>query len=224
MNTVNSKLKKTVRILVVDDHRIFIDGISSLLSEVKNITVAGFALSGQAAVDFVKENQVDLILMDISMPPGITGIEATRIIKKYQPGIKVLMLSMWKTKDFIEQVLQCGADGYLLKHTDRAELISAIEDSMAGLRFFSSEVTDSFLKSFDKPEPDSDVKVVLSPRERDVIRLLAKEFTSQEIAEELNLSWHTVETHRKNLLHKLKVRNVVGLALYALQNGLVEEE
>ena len=161
--------------------------------------------------------------MDINMPE-MDGIEATKLVKTKHPLLKILMLTMFSSRDYIEKLLRAGADGYILKNTGKAELQEAIETLMNGESYFSKEVTERIMEGLQKKKnmEKSTYLVELTEREIDVLKLIVQEFTTAEIAEKLFISTHTVETHRKNLISKLNVRNIAGLVKYAMQNGLVE--
>ena len=212
-----------IRVLIADDHQMFIDGIKSLLVNNKRIQISGEAHNGFEVTEFVTKQTVDLILLDMSMPV-MDGMEAMKIVKQKSPGIKIIMLTMFNTRDQIEKLLRAGADGYVLKNTGKEELVLAIETVMKGESFFSKEVTEQIMAGIQKKKTANrnSMAVELTEREKDVLRLIVKEHTTQEIAEKLFISTNTVETHRKNLISKLNVRNVAGLVKYALQNGLDE--
>lgn len=212
-----------IKIIIADDHQLFIEGVHSLINSMKNIEIIAEASNGQMLIDTLKHTTCDLILMDINMPI-IDGVEATKQIKKTHPEIKILMLTMFSSKDYIEKLLRAGADGYLLKNTDVVELKEAIESLMRGESYFSKEVTERIMEGLQKKKHDDKNKhfIELTEREIDVLKLIVQEFTTAEIAEKLYISTHTVETHRKNLISKLNVRNIAGLVKYAMQNGYVE--
>jgi DNA-binding NarL/FixJ family response regulator len=169
------------------------------------------------------KNEPDLILMDVNMA-GMDGIEATKQVRKNYPAVKVLMLTMFNTRDYIEKVLKAGAQGYILKNTGKEELNHAIEKVMNGESYFSKEVTERIMEGLQgkKTSAYDPMMVELTEREKDVLKLIAKELTTQEIADQLFISFNTVETHRKNLISKLNVRNIAGLVKYAVQQGLAD--
>ncbi|WP_317897930.1 response regulator transcription factor [Aurantibacillus circumpalustris] len=212
-----------IRVLIADDHQMFIDGIKSLLVNNKRIQIIGEAHNGFEVTEFVNKQKVDLILLDMSMPV-MDGMEAMKIVKQKFPDLKIIMLTMFSTRDQIEKLLRAGADGYVLKNTGKEELVLAIETVMKGESFFSKEVTEQIMAGIQKKKvANRNAMIVeLTEREKDVLKLIVKEHTTQEIAEKLFISTNTVETHRKNLVSKLNVRNVAGLVKYALQNGLDE--
>jgi DNA-binding NarL/FixJ family response regulator len=212
-----------IRIIIADDHQMFIDGIKSLLNTNKQVKVIGEANDGNGLLELMGKNEPDLILMDVNMA-GMDGIEATKQVRKNYPAVKVLMLTMFNTRDYIEKVLKAGAQGYILKNTGKEELNHAIEKVMNGESYFSKEVTERIMEGLQgkKASAYDPMMVELTEREKDVLKLIAKELTTQEIADQLFISFNTVETHRKNLISKLNVRNIAGLVKYAVQQGLAD--
>ncbi len=211
-----------IKILIADDHQMFIDGIRSLLSGNQRYTIAGEAQNGKEVLEIVAGTDTDLVLLDMNMPI-MDGLTVLKVLKEKYPGIKVIMLTMFDTPDYIQRLLKAGADGYILKNTGKAELTEGIEAVMKGQSFFSAEVTKIIMEGLQgKKNKSSAVKVELTQRETDVLKLIAKEHTTQEIADALFISTNTVETHRKNLIAKLGVRNLAGLVKYALQSGLTD--
>ncbi len=209
-----------IKIAIADDHQMFIDGIKSLLKGNKNMLVSVEANNGEQLLSLLKEHQTEVILMDVNMPV-MDGIETTKQVKKLFPEIKVIMLTMFGTRDYIEKLLRAGANGYILKNTGKEELTIAIEKVMQGESYFSKEVTERIMEGLQGKKAETNPMMVeLTEREKDVLRLIAQELTSHEIAEKLFISFHTVETHRKNLISKLQVKNIAGLVKYAVQNGL----
>lgn len=209
-----------IKIAIADDHQMFIDGIKSLLKGNKNMLVSVEATNGEQLLSLLKEQQTEVILMDVNMPV-MDGIEATKQVKKLFPEIKVIMLTMFSSKDYIEKLLRVGANGYVLKNTGKEELTTAIEKVMQGESYFSKEVTERIMEGLQGKKAENNPHMVeLTEREKDVLRLIAQELTSHEIADKLFISFHTVETHRKNLISKLQVKNIAGLVKYAVQNGL----
>lgn len=212
-----------IKIIIADDHQLFIEGVHSLINSMKEIEIIKEVNDGRALIEELEHTKCDLILMDINMPI-IDGIEATKQIKKTHPDIKILMLTMFSSKDYIEKLLRAGADGYLLKNTDAIELKDAIETLIRGESYFSKEVTERIMEGLQKKKHDEKTKftIELTEREIDVLKLIVQEFTTAEIADKLFISTHTVETHRKNLISKLNVRNIAGLVRYAMEHGLVD--
>ncbi len=216
-----------VQILIVDDHKIVRDGIKSLLKSEANLVIVGEAGNGQEAVDLINspEQKIDLIIMDINMPV-LDGIEATQQVKKSNPDIKVLALTMVNEQQHIRKMIEVGASGYILKSSSQQELNLAIQKIMEGSHYFSEEAAQSILQDMVNPELSKkagDLHVQITDREKDVLRLIVDEYTNQEIAEELFISVRTVDAHRRNLLQKIGAKNTAGLVKFALENNLFGE-
>jgi len=212
-----------IKIAIADDHQMFIDGIKSLLRSEKDLKIIAEALNGRVLVDILKMEQPDIVLMDINMPE-MDGIEATKYISANYPKIKIIMLSMHSTKEFVAGLIEAGAAGYILKNTGKKELMEAIHNVSEGKTHFSVEITQMMMNSFKNPAKKSQNHELLqlTDREKEVLVLIAEECSTKEIAEKLFISPNTVETHRKNLFSKLKVKNLAGLVKYALQTGLIK--
>ncbi len=206
-----------INIIIADDHRIFIDGVKSLLDSQPDMKVVAIALNGNELLQVMKGTKADVILMDINMPE-LNGINATALIKKQYPETKVLVLSMYKTKEFSTALLHAGASGYLLKNTGLNELVNAIKMVHEGKKLLDDQL--STIK--EKPRDESE-KYTLSKRETEIIKLLAQGLTAPEIGEKIFISHYTVETHRKNLLNKLQLKNTAELIKYAAHLGLLDE-
>lgn len=214
-----------IRIAIADDHQMFIDGLRALLATEKDVAVVGESPDGQHLLNHYSEWNPDIVLMDINMP-NLDGMDTMNALFEVHGQAKVIMLTMFKDHGFINQAMQRGAHGYVMKNAGRAELMTAIRKVCRGEKHFGEEAIQAYLSQFKsgkKKEIPKPVEV-LTRREMDVLKLVAEEFTSQEIADKLFISLHTVETHRKNLMSKLDVKNTVGLARYAIQHGLVELE
>lgn len=209
-----------IRLVIADDHDMIIDGLMALLANEQDIQVVGRANNGKLLLNVLKNKPVDLVVLDIDMPE-MNGVEACEAIKKSYPSIKILVLTMYNTPSFITQVISHGADGYILKNTRKKELTDGIRTVMAGKPFYTSAVTSTIMSSF-KQSHSTEKEVELTNREKDIIRLICNEMTSREIGQQLFISHHTVERHRKNIIAKLGVKNVAGLVKYALKKGLVE--
>jgi two-component system nitrate/nitrite response regulator NarL len=214
-----------INILLADDHQMFLDGMKALLSDSEGITVVAQALNGREVMEQLDKTSIDLVILDINMPE-MDGVETTIAMQQSHPNIKVLILSMYNEKEFIAKILKAGADGYILKNTGRKELESAIRVINGGGQFFGKAVTETLLESYRQPPTRSTSKfeVQLTRREKDVLREIVNEFTTSEIAEKLFISSHTVESHRKNLLSKLAVRNTAGLVKLAIQHSLLDDD
>ncbi len=213
----NLKLK----VLVVDDHKILRNGLTALLKSSDIISKIYELNDGQSAVNFVDKTDVDIILMDIKMPK-LNGIKATKIILDKKPDIKIIALTMHDDTNYISEMVKAGAKGYLLKNTEFDELIFAIKKVYAGEMFFSMQVTSIMTSSVTDKKEDSLIALnQLTKRERQILKLIAEEYTNKEIAEKLFLSSRTVDTHRRNLLIKVGAKNTAGLVKFALKYNLI---
>lgn len=212
-----------IKVIIVDDHQMFIDGIKGLIQSMPNISVVGEANNGIDLIDVLANTKADAILMDMSMPK-MNGLEATKHVVKHYPDIKILMLTMHDSRNHIEKLLKAGATGYILKNTGIEELQKAIETVVTGEAYYSPQVTQRIMEGFhQKKKVENEYgEVDITDREKEVLALIAQEFTTSEIAEKLFISPHTVESHRKNLISKLGVRSAAGLVKYAVQMGLVD--
>jgi len=210
-----------IRILLVDDHKLVREGIISIIKTTDTIKVIGECSSGEEAIKYIGKNEdsIDVVLMDISMP-GLNGIEATKIITKAHPKVKIISLTMHAEETYIMKMVNSGARGYILKDTSRERLIEAIEKVNEGERFYSKDVSVKLINVL-----LNDVKEhsrSLSKRESQILKQITLGVTTRQIAVELNISGRTVETHRRNIIKKLEVKNTAELVSYAISNGLVE--
>ncbi len=214
-----------IQVLIADDHKMFIEGVRSSLSNKPNIDICGQARNGEEALILLKTISCHVVLLDINMPK-MNGIETCKKIKELYPDIKILALSMHTGQEYIRQMMHAGADGYAVKNIDPEELIRAIERVYEGEQFFSSEVASAMMNpaatsGIELQVPKAPHIEVLSKREIQIVQLIAKEMTSGQIAIQLFISEATVETHRRNIIQKLGVRSSVGIIKYAIKHGLV---
>jgi two-component system, NarL family, nitrate/nitrite response regulator NarL len=209
-----------IKVLIADDHRIFIDGVKSLLDQAEGIDVIGEAGNGQEAIDQAMSLIPDVMLMDIQMPVK-TGIEATREIVKLNPDIKIIALTMLNESTFIKKMLEAGAYGYVLKTIDTKELVNVIRKVAGGEKHLSQDVNSLLINNFtDKTMSNQTPLESLTKREREILVLIAQGLTDKQIAEMVFLSPLTIITHRKNLLSKLGLKNKVELTRFAIENKL----
>ena len=211
-----------ISILIADDHKVFRDGITSILGEVEDINIIGEANDGREVMDQLETLEPDVILMDITM--GETnGIDTTKLVKQKFPFIKVLVLSMHGESAYIVKMLEAGASGYLLKDAGKDEMIRAIRTVAEGNTYYSQRVSSAIVEHLTNPNQlKKNKQIPLTKRELDVLRLIAEEYTNPEIAESLHISIRTVDTHRRNLLEKLQLKNTAGLVKYAIKQGVIE--
>ena len=214
-----------IKVLVADDHTILRQGIKSLLANEEEIEVIGEAKNGREALTIIEETLPDVILMDIAMP-GLNGLEATRRIKKKFPRMKVLVLTMYTNEEYIFQILNAGANGYLVKETAFQDLISAIKAVYKNEAFMSPSISKKVINSYIKRAQNDEEETceVLTTREREILQLIAEGNSSKKIAELLFISPKTVETHRTHIMDKLNIHNRTGLVKYAIRKGIVDVE
>ena len=214
-------MREKIRVLLVDDHQLILDGLKSLLKHIDNLVVAGEANNGREALRLLDIFNVDVVLMDIDMPV-MNGIEALKEIKRIKPLIKVIILSMHNESGMVKNLLGIGADGYLLKSTSQDELIRAITKVANGDKYFSTDVTLALLNysqsSFQAPKQQIET---LTIREEEILKLIAEGFSNREIGARLFISHRTVDTHRTNMMKKLNTANIAGLISYAIKSGLI---
>lgn len=210
-----------IRIIIVDDHQIVRQGLSTLLAKEPDMEVVAEAENGRKAVQLTKELAPHIVIMDVNMP-DLNGIEATRQILHHNPDVKVIALSMHADRRFVVNMLKAGASGYLLKDCAFEELAQAIRLVMANKTYLSPGVSDIVIKDYvhGLSAPGSSAFSVLTAREREVLQLMAEGKSTSQIAEYLNISIKTVETHRQQLMHKLGIHSVAELTKYAIREGL----
>ncbi|WKK87837.2 response regulator transcription factor [Marivirga arenosa] len=218
--------KNQVNVFLVDDHQIVRNGIRALLSDNENINIIGEAANGKEAITSMQENasKIKVVIMDISMPE-MDGVETTRYLKKHFPKLNVLALSIHDDEPYIVSMLEAGALGYILKTTEKKELIQAVCSVAKGKSYFDKESSVKLAHHFTsknntKENSKSTSFIHLTKREKEVLTLIAAEFTNTEIAKKLFLSPRTVDSHRRNLLQKLNAKNTAGLVKYALTHTL----
>ena len=210
-------------VLLVDDHKIMRDGIRAILSRDPDLRVVGEAENGSDALQFVKSSRPDLVLMDIGLP-GLNGVETTSEILRHHPECKVVILSMYEDENTVVGAIRSGARGFILKKVSDSDLLDALHVIMQGGAYLSPQVSDRLLTRIQKGDlnsrPAAGALSVLSPREVQVLRLVADGKTSKEIANMLDLSEQTVRSYRKTMMKKLGVNNVAGLTQLALSAGV----
>ena len=216
-----------IKVILVDDHEIIRDGIKALLKGANGIEIVGEAENGREAIEILENGGIDLVLMDISMPV-MNGIDATKYISKNFSEVKVMVLSMHDDESHIINMLKAGAVGYIFKNIGKVKLIEAINAVSSGDNFFAKEasqrIMEHFMQNKGHEKKNGSLKDIerLTDREKEVLRLIAEEYTNQEIADKLFLSPRTIDTHRRNLLQKLKVKNTAGLVKFAMKCGLLD--
>ena len=220
----------SLNVYIADDHQLFIEGIKALLRDVESIKIIGEAENGEVLLRLMERTPCDVVLMDINMPV-LGGMDTTRRLREKYPDVKVLALTMFDDTLHISEMIKAGASGYLLKNAGKEELVNAITRVARGEKYVSNEVSVKIIEKMftgdpaavATPQPGPVRKAELTRRELEIIRLIAKEHTNNEIAAILNNSPMTIITHRKNLLRKIGVKNTAGLIKYAMNHGLLDE-
>jgi len=214
-----------LQLLLADDHEIVRQGLRSVLESQRDCKIVGEASDGRQAVSMTKELNPDVVILDIGMP-SLNGLEATRQILKLRPQTKVLILTMHESDSVIREVLDAGARGYLLKTDAGRDLLSAVDSLRRNKTFFTSRVSqmilDGFLKGDTRPQDAAPAGARLTPRQREIVQLLAEGKSSKEVAVALNLSVKTAETHRANIMRKLDCHSVSEVVRYAIRNNIIQ--
>jgi DNA-binding NarL/FixJ family response regulator len=206
-----------IKIAIADDHTMFCQGVKSLLETYDDYKVVKIVENGELLLEYLKYNTVDVVLMDINMAI-LNGVEASKIVLKFYPKIKIIVLSMYKKPVIIRELLELGVHGYVLKDAEKGELVKTINHVLIGNKYFDSRVMEVFMDQFNSANHVKSIQ--LTPREKEILKLICKSYTSVQIADELNISQNTVESHRKNLLAKTSCNNSIGLVKFAYENEL----
>jgi len=218
---------KKIKVHIADDHQLLIDGIIAVLSSEKNIEVVGSSLNGEEVIKWFEKNTADILILDINMPK-IDGVGVLQYFLKKGFQQKVIVLSSYDDTKLIKEVLKIGSKGFLAKKCAAENIVEAINSVYNGEQYFSKSIQDKLIATFTKKTVKNGKESLesaffssLTPREIEVLRLIAQQYNSKEISTLLHISLNTVETHRKNLISKLNVKNVVGLAIYAVKNNII---
>lgn len=218
-------MNEKIKVMLCDDHAILRSGLTRLLGEQEDIEVVGEAENGREAVQKVQELYPDIVLMDIGMPV-MNGMEATKQIKKRNPDIKVLVLTMHDNEEYLFQVLQAGASGYVLKKAADSDLVNAIHVVARGDCFLypsaAKMVVEDYLEKLRSGQEPTSSYDTLTDREREILKLVAEGYTNREIAESLFISVKTVETHKSNIMEKLNLHKRAELVRYAIRKGILQ--
>ena len=205
------------KILVVDDHAIVLDGIKSLLAEIEYIEIAATATNANEALTLLKQNKAELVITDINMP-GMDGLEFIKTIRSDFPPTKIIVLSLHDEAHFVRNIIKQRVQGYILKNDTSSELVEAVQRVLAGKTFFSSKISQVMMEQINSPASEK----LLTERELEIIKLIAEENSSKQIADKLFISERTVETHRKNIFRKTETNTIVGLMKFAYQHHLID--
>lgn len=216
-----------LRILLVDDHQVVRDGLKYMLQQQERYDVKiDEACTGREAVDKYKLFPYDMVIMDINMPE-MSGIEASELIVNHDPNAHILALSMFEETPYVKQMLKAGALGYVLKNASNEEMNNALVALANGKRYYSNTVATKLMEPFhdellhDNPVTLEPAQELLSRRELQILKMIAREYTNEEISKKLFISKRTVDSHRQNILNKTRAKNSVGLIKYAIRNGLL---
>ena len=214
----------TIRVLLADDHRLMRAGLRALLKSLELVQVIAEAGTGHEAIQLAEQHQPDIVIMDIAMPE-LNGLEATARLVKLTPAPRIIILSMHANEEYVKRALQAGAAGYLLKGAEPAELELAIKAVMRGETYLTSAISKQVVQNYLHPErmKTSPIKE-LTPRQREVLQLVAEGHSTKDIAQKLNLSVKTVDTHRTELMQRLDIHDIAGLVRYAIRIGLISAD
>ena len=210
------KHAKQMKTILIDDHAILLDGIRALLEKEEGVEVIATAESAEKGLELIQSHQPDLLITDFNLP-GMDGLSLIRRVKKMLPDIKIIVLSMHDETHLVKEILKEGVNGYVLKKDSHKELSEALQQIKVGRVFLSDEINKMLIRGLNFP----DEQKLLSDREREILKLIAKEYSNKQIAEELFISERTVETHRKNIFRKTGTSSLVGLIKFAYANSLI---
>ncbi|GIV31746.1 MAG: DNA-binding response regulator [Saprospiraceae bacterium] len=216
---------RKLKVLIADDHQLVRDAIRMYLQGMPEAEIVSEAAHGDQVIDLLGQIDVDVVLLDINLP-GLDGIEVAAQIKKQWPHVRILALTMLQETQYVRQMLRTGAEGYLLKSCTQEELIEAIRTLAQGKTYFGKDIMKTVMYAMTPKARQSSqrfVPVELTKREKEVLELITQELSNQEIAERLFISVRTVEVHKRNLIEKTGSKNIVGLVLYAIEHGLVNQ-
>lgn len=219
--------KQAVQVVIIDDHQLIIDGLKAILQDEDDVDFAGGANNMEEALKLLDEHHVDVALIDISIPEH-SGMEITRRIRESHPNVKVLALTMHEDMNMITGMIEAGASGYVLKRANMSEVLEAIQVIAGGNKFLGREVQAIMMGNYQHKEPTiqtpKDVPALLTNREKEILKLIAREYSTADIANSLFISERTVDTHRRNILTKTDAKSIVGLIKYAIRFGLINKE
>jgi DNA-binding NarL/FixJ family response regulator len=218
-------VKKNYRIFLVDDHKLFREGLAFVISQMKGFEVVGEASNGKMFLDMLDNIQVDIVLMDISMP-GLDGIETTIKALEKVPELKIIALTMFCDEAYYYKMIQAGVAGYILKESGKEELETALNTIITGENYFSQRLLRNIILNFNNTKAftktDNHREIKLTQRETEILKLICQGLSNAEISEKISLSPRTVEGHKSNLISKTGVKNSVSLVMFAMKNHLVD--
>lgn len=223
---IKTILKDKITVHIADDHQVLIDGVMAVLGLEKDIDVVGYSLNGRQVLDWFEDHSADVLILDINMPE-LDGLEVLRQFKSLEDVPKIIILSSYDDIKLIKEVLSIGASGFIPKKSAGEHIVKAIRSVSSGSQYFSEEVKETMMKTLmgkplgESKNPDGVLISSLTRREYQILKLIAQQYTTKEIGDTLGISESTVDTHRKNLIKKLNVKNSVGLAIFAMKNEIV---
>lgn len=212
-------MSEKIKVLVADDHQLFVDGVKLILKKHPDVQVVAEAADGASLIKQLKETAIDLVITDLSMP-GMKGIDLVRNIKQQFPQVKLLVVTMHNEQEIINEILQAEAEGYILKNSGKAEMLEAVSNLINGKTHYDQEVLHQLIQNIKKEKQPVVKTKPLTERELQILSLIVKEFTSKEIAEQLGISKQTVDTHRLHIMEKTGAQTLVGLIKYALSSSI----
>ena len=216
--------KKKFKVILVDDHKLFRDGLKFVINQIDDLEVVAEASNGNEFLEILKTQEVDIVLMDISMPE-LDGIQATKMANELYPGIKILVISMFCDEEYYYQMVKAGVMGFVLKESGKNELEEAIKSVLNGETFFSQKLLRDIIFNLHEPSTikstHKDQEFVLTKRESEILKNICEGYSNTQIAEKLFISIRTVEGHKSTLINKTGVKNTISLVMYALKNNLV---
>lgn len=210
-----------LRLVLIDDHKIILDGIASLIESESSFEILGAFQDPKEALDFLDKHNLDIVLTDLDMQ-GLNGEDVLQYCKSKFPSVKIIILSMHNEKTVIKHLISLGADGYVVKSAGREEIIQAIRTVASGSKYFSNEVMQSLINDEEKELPQNPALDILTSREIEIIRCIANGMSSKAIGDELHISPRTAETHRNNILKKLDVSGIAGIIRFAFQQRIID--
>jgi len=209
------------KIAITDDHQMVLQGIQTMLKDIEEISIVGLYGNGNETLQGVAKDTPDILLLDINLP-DVNGIDLCKELKKCNKNLRIIAISNYDDVSFIKRMLKAGADGYLLKNTDRLELLTAFKTVLKGTHYLQRDVEKILLNQSTRKVQKNRLLVKITRREKEILQAIADELTTQEIAEKLFISPKTVEAHRMNLMSKLGAKNSVGVIKIAMERGLLE--
>ena len=213
-------MTKNINIIIVDDHEIFRKGLEFVLKTIDGYNIIANVSNGKELLKFLETKLPDIIITDIQMP-GMNGIEVCEYVSKQYPDIKLLALSMFGEEKYLHKILNAGASGFILKNIEKQELEKAIENIIGDGNYFSSELLPYFTQKFLEDNNSKDLDIVITNREKEVLKLISQGYTNKEIAKQLFISQRTVDGHRASLISKTGSKNIINMLIYAIKNNII---